>query len=143
MKDLLTAIKQKLQTELGYVRDADIFITEDEMLLPEAVKFPAVAIKDGRVTRTLDDKTTIGIDARVRVSAYAQVLKVEQSVMGDRGVLQMTADIIAALEENNLGLDGVYHAFATSIEASRLFGDRQEMIQKQTVELQYLRFKPR
>jgi len=139
MKPLLTAIRSKLRADLSYVRDRDIFITEDEALLPRQVKFPAVALKDGDVANRLDDKDTIEQQMEVRVTAYAQILKPEESIMGSAGVLQMAADITASLQENTLGLTGVYDAFAVSEEASETFGDEQEMIQKKTVVLRYWR----
>lgn len=143
MKTLLTAIKTALRTDITYVRDRDVFVTEDEMILPAAVKFPAIGLKDGSVARKLADKSEIDEDMQVRVSAYSQVFKPEESVMGTKGVLQMAADIITSLDENNLSLAGMYHAFATSEEPSELFGDEEEMIQKKTVVLQYQRTKAR
>lgn len=139
MKALLTAIKTQLRADVTYVRDSDVFVTEDEMILPAAVKFPAIGIKDGSVGRKLADKSEIDEDMSVRISAYSQVFKPEESVMGTKGVLQMAADIISSLDENNLSLTGMYHAFAVSEEPSELFGDEEEMIQKKTVVFKYQR----
>jgi len=143
MKALLTAIKTALRTDIKYVRDRDIFVTEDEMILPAAVKFPAIGLKDGSVARKLADKSEVDENMIVRISSYSQVFKPEESVMGTKGVLQMAADIISSLDENNLSLAGMYDAFATSEEPSELFGDEEEMIQKKTVVLQYQRTKAR
>lgn len=143
MKELLNAIRTQLRTDLTYVRNRDVYVTEDEILIPDYVKFPAVALKDGTTARKLADKSEIDEDLRVRISSYSQIFKPEESVMGSKGVLQMTADIINSLDENNLSLAGMYHAFAISVEASETFGDEQEMIQKKTVVFQYQRTKPR
>ncbi len=143
MKDLLNAIKLQLQTDLAYVRNRDVYVTEDEILIPNYVKFPAVALKDGTTARKLADKSEIDEDMRVRVSSYSQIFKPQESVMGTEGVLQMISDIVDSLDENNLGLAGMYHALAISIEASETFGDEQEMIQKKTVVFQYQRTRSR
>ena len=119
MKALLTAIKTALQTDIAYVRDRDVFVTEDEMILPAAVKFPAIGLKDGSVARKLADKSEVDEDMQVRISSYSQVFKPEESVMGTKGVLQMAADIISSLDENNLSQTGMYHAFAVSIPADK------------------------
>lgn len=139
MKALLTAIKTALRTDITYVRDRDIFVTEDEMILPAAVKFPAIGLKDGSVARKLADKSEVDENMSVRISSYSQVFKPEESVMGTKGVLQMAADIISSLDENNLSLTGMYDAFAVSEEPSELFGDEEEMIQKKTVVFKYQR----
>ena len=44
MKDLITAAKARLQTTLTYVRDSDIFVTEDDRLIPSAVRFPLPSV---------------------------------------------------------------------------------------------------
>ena len=143
MKTLLTTIQGRLRTDLANVRDRSIFVTEDELMIPHTVAFPAVALKDGPVVNTLASKTTIERKLQVRISAYSQVLKPEDSVMGVKGVLQLIDDIKTSLTENNLGLAGVYHAFPINEEASEIFGDEEEMIQKKTLVMEYQQSQPR
>lgn len=143
MKALLTAIKTQLQTDLSNVRDSDIFITEDEHLIPEAVRFPAVALKDDGVKNELDTTSSIDQQLAVRISVYSQIMNPEESIMGTEGVLQVEQDIVDSLQENNLSLAGVSDAFPASQEASETFGDEEEMIQKKTVVFRYKRYKAR
>ncbi len=139
MKALLTAIKTELQTDLTGVRDADIFVTEDEMLLPAAVRFPAVALKDGGVVNNWNTNLAGEQTLTVRITAYVQILKPEQSIMGTAGVLALAQDIVDSLSNNALSIAAIYYALPTGEEASALFGDEEEMVQKKTVIMQYQR----
>lgn len=141
MKSLLTAIKTQLQTDLAYVRDSDVFVTEDEHLIPASVKFPAVALKDGGIVNTWQTNLSCEQELGVRITAYAQILKPEESVMGTRGVLAVEKDIVDSLINNKLGISSIYWALPTAEEASELLGDEEEMIQRKTVVFLYKRQK--
>ena len=93
MKALLTAIKLQLQTDLTYVRDKDIFVTEDDNLIPSAIKFPAVGIKDGPVVRTEEIGGMMEYALTVKIIAYVQLLKPEAAIMGVEVVLSNWAAI--------------------------------------------------
>ena len=145
MKDLLTAIKSQLQTDLTYVRNSDIYVTEDERLIPEAVKFPAVGLKDGSV-----EYTSLGRDEDmqsklyIKIIAYVQLLKPEVSVMGDsatgkKGVLDIIADCIISLKFNKLsGI--VNRAVPESETESELLADEETAIQMKSVTMLYERY---
>ncbi len=143
MKDLLTAIQTELQGALSYVRDADIYITEDEDLIPQAVKFPAVALKDGDVEWEVDASGPTKKQALyVNVIVYVQIVRPEGSVMGDgshKGVLEIHADIKAELDENTLDSE-VSDAEIVSEKASETIGDEKEMIQKKAATYKYERW---
>ena len=82
MKALLTAIKTQLKTSLTYVRDSDIFVSEDERMISDAVKFPAVGLKDGTITYTRATKSQEDQELQVKIIAYQELRKPEASIMG-------------------------------------------------------------
>jgi hypothetical protein len=145
MKALLTAIKTQLKTSLTYVRDLDIYITPDLDYIPEAVKFPAVAIEDGDV----DSPNSMGASwvetLNVRIAAYVQLLKPEASVMGDtstssKGVLDMEIDILTALNDNKLSIAGMQVVENDPARPkSELVGNDNYMLVRKIVTMQYVR----
>ena len=145
MKALLTAAKSELQADLDYVRDADVFITEDERLIPEAVKFPAVGLKDGIVEyKVLGRDEDQESDLYVKIIAYVQLEKPEAVIMGDtatgkKGVLDIIADCITSLKFNKLsGI--VNRAVPISETESELLADEETAIQMKSVTMRYERY---
>jgi len=145
MKALLTAIKTQLKTDLTYVRDSDIFVTEDERVIPDTVKFPAVGLKDGDIEygvlgRDEDQQSK----AYVKIIAYVELEKPEASVMGDtstgqKGVLDIIADCITSLKFNKLsGI--VNRAVPVSESESELLADEETAIQMKSVTMLYERY---
>ena len=143
MKELLTAIKTQLQTDLTYVRAADVFITEDENLIPDAVKFPAVGIKDGPVVRTEEAGGMMEYALTVKIIPYVQLSKPEAAIMGDtstgkEGILDIEADIHESLDENLLSITGMISAVALPNQPeSELFGDETEVVVRKVISYQY------
>ena len=139
----MTAIKSQLQTDLTYVRDKDVFITEDENLIPSAVKFPAVGIKDGPVVRTEEIGGMMEYALTVKIIAYVQLSKPEAAIMGDasaskEGILDMEADIHESLDENLLSITGMQSATALANQPeSELFGDETEVVVRKVISYQY------
>lgn len=141
MKELLAAIKSQLQTDstLNYVRDSDIIVTEDEDILPEAIQFPAIALKDGHITNTASTNNRYNQKMQVRIIAYVSIKKPEESIMGDKGILNFMKDIVTSLIDNRLGISSIFWAFPVAEEESMMFGDESEMIQKKCVIFEYER----
>jgi len=143
VKELLTAIKTQLQTDLTYVRAADVFITEDENLIPDAVKFPAVGIKDGPVVRTEEAGGMMEYALTVKIIPYVQLSKPEAAIMGDtstgkEGILDIEADIHESLDENLLSITGMISAVALPNQPeSELFGDETEVVVRKVISYQY------
>jgi len=113
MKALLIRIKSKLQTDLTYVRDGDIFITEGEGVIPDHVKSPAVGLKDGEVLYNIETGDQETDELFVKAIVYVQLQKPEAAVMGDastgqKGVLDIIADIKASLDDEKFS--GIYEA---------------------------------
>ncbi len=144
MKALITVVKTELQTDLTYVRDRDIFVTEDENLIPEQVKFPAVGIKDGAVTYAIETAEQESDELFLDIIAYVQITKPEAAIMGDaatgkKGVLDIIADIKTSLSGNLLG-GNVDVAVPVDSGESEPIGDEEEAIQKKRITMKYERF---
>lgn len=144
MKSIIAAIKIRLKTDLTYVRDSDVFATEDENIIPAAVKFPAVGIKDGPITYAIETANQESDELMVDIIAYVQLSKPEASIMGDaaagkKGVLDIIADIKTSLTGYTLG--GIVEvAVPVSEGESELLADEEEAIQKKRLTMKYERF---
>lgn len=144
MKDLLEAIKTQLKTDLTYVRGSDIFITEDERVIPDTVKFPAVGLKDGEITYDVEYQgAKENSELLVKHIAYVQLEKPEASVMGDtstekKGVLDIIADIKESLRDNKLS-GQVNEVWLVSEAESELLADEELAIQMKILTMRYVR----
>jgi len=144
MKSLLTAIKSQLYADLTYVRSSDIYVTEDERLIPEAVKFPAVALKDGAIDYSVDTQgANEAGELAVKIVAYVQLQKPEAAIMGDtatgkKGVLDIIADVKDSLRDNTLSgqADEVWLISETE---SELLANEETAIQMKTLTVRYVR----
>jgi len=144
MKDLLSAVKSQLQTDLTYVRESDVYVTEDERLIPEAVKFPAVALKDGEIFySSVSQGASEQSELAVKVIAYVQLRKPEAAVMGaatgQKGVLEIIADIKSALRDDLLS-GQADEVWLVSETASELLADESLAIQMKSITLRYVRY---
>lgn len=144
MKALLTAIKAQIQTSLSTVRDSDVFITENEHLVPSSARFPAIAIKDGVVGYSEATQSQDTQELTVKLIAYVQLQKPEASIMGDtstskKGVLDIIADIITTLKHNTLS-GQADSAFPIAETESELLADEETAIQMKTVTMSYMRY---
>ena len=145
MKELLTAIKTQLQTDLTYVRDSDFFITPHKNFIPPRVKMPCVGIKDGPVKRTELPGGMWEVTSSVAIIPYVDLMKDEEtSIMGDsatdqKGVLDIVDDIHTSLDENLLGITGMQEAFSPREDESELAGSEKESMQRKVVYYQYVK----
>ncbi|MEW5803725.1 MAG: hypothetical protein AB1847_16650 [bacterium] len=146
MKDLLTAIKTALQEaeSLASIRDADIYITEDETEIPPSTMYPAIEIKDGQIKNDQQIGGRYVQYAQVQITVYQRVMQPEQSLMGTKGVLAIAAVINTLLTGNRLGfLTGsgqVMNVFPIGETASQIMiiGETTK-IQRKTIFLEYTR----
>jgi len=147
MKDLLTAIKSQLQTDLTYVRASDVNITEDERMLRDAMKSPAVGIKDGTIEYNI---ATQGADESselfVKIIAYVDLQKPEAAIMGDssigkKGVLDILTDVKTSLRDNLLSGQADEVWFVSETE-SEFIGDEEAKIaiQMKILTVRYVRY---
>ncbi len=142
MKELLTAIKVQLQTDLTYIRDGDIYITPHENYIPNHVRPPCVGIKDGDIERDEGMGGCVGSKMIITLIPYVQLAKDEASIMGDspagkKGVLDIAEDIETALNGNLLGITGLQGAFCRSSQGSELFGDENDSVQRKIITCKY------
>jgi hypothetical protein len=142
MQELLTKLKTALQGGLSYVRAQDVFVTPSLELIPNGVKSPAVALKDGAVSRSELAGGMIEIGLAVQIAVFAQVFKPEASVMGDastgsKGVLELAGDVHGVLDENLLGIAGMLSAFSATESASETVGDETGMFQRKIITYVY------
>ena len=141
MKTLLTAIKAQLQSQLTGVRDRDVFITEDENIIPRSLDFPAVGLKYGPVTRKRVSTDLFETTRRVIVIPYVRLSKPEAAIMGAAGtigILDLAAAIRSALDGNTLGIEGMQDAECLSEQASDLFADEREALQRKILTFTYV-----
>jgi len=142
MKPLLAAIETALQTGISYMRDSDIYITDDLYRIPRGTKFPACAIKDGPVTT---EETAGGmwvLAMNVSIAVFVRSHKETEAIMGNadteaKGILDCEADVIGVLSENMLGLTGVVLADWDGSQESEKFEDETEAIQMKVIKMKY------
>ena len=134
MKALLTAIKSQLKADLTYVRGSDVFIAEDERVIPDTVKFPAVGLKDGEITYDVEYQgAKESSELFVKHIAYVQLEKPEASIIGDtstdkKGVLDIIADIKESLRDNKLS-GQTDEVWLVSESESELLADEELAVQ--------------
>ena len=144
MQTLLSAIKTALLEALDDLRSQDIYITPSLELIPNGVRPPAVALKDGPIARTEKVCGLWEVNLTVQVAVFARILQPEASIMGDtateqKGVLELAADVHAALDQNLLSISGMLDAFSPSESESETVGDESEMFQRKVITYQYLK----
>lgn len=144
MKSLLSAVKTDLQTDLTYVRNSDVFISEDLRLVPDSVHFPAVAIKDGSISYAIETQEQETDTLDVTIAAYVELRKPEAAIMGDestskKGVLDIIADIVTSLSGNKLSGQADV-AVPISETGSELLADEDTAVQMKTVTMRYSRY---
>lgn len=125
MKELLLAVKDALQSAAGLstIPDANIFICYSDDLIPRGVDFesgPAVGIKDGDIFRELRGLTG---NQNLRYDIYTvdlvlfQLVKAGEDTVtaatpGVFSILDLAADVRAVLDNNTLGISGVFYNFS-------------------------------
>lgn len=147
MKDLLLAIKYELMGAVDDVDDASVCIVRHENYLPPTARSPAIGIKDGMVRRRELAGGVVELDMTVFICAWCQIIDQppgyeSASVTGTDdldGVLAIAADIIARLEHNTLGIEGMQRAFAVECRASEPFGINTTTLQRKIVVMNYVK----
>lgn len=141
MKALLTAMQTALAA--GCPDLTAVFITEDENLIPAAMRFPAAGLKDGPVTRKEKAGEVLERKLSVSVVLWVRLLRGQgASVIGDpsvsqKGVLDLSADVHAVLDGNLLDLPGMQAAFCRLERASEFFTDEKEGLIKRVLVYEY------
>jgi len=124
IKGQLAALKSA--AALSNVRDADIYATANLNLVPEGVKSPFIAVKDGPVTVRELTCNLIEKTGRSTVAVYVQLDKKEASIIGDdsaskKGVLEIAGDVEGVLRGNLLSVSGMQAAMLNGSTESETF----------------------
>ncbi|MBU0665350.1 MAG: hypothetical protein KJ990_12515 [Proteobacteria bacterium] len=142
MKAEISAIKAVLQAGLSGIKSRDIYVTEDIRLIRATGGYPAIGIKDGTTNFDTEVSDQVEVVQTVTLAVYVQLFKPEAGIMGDtiqKGVLELAADIIVLLRNNDLG--GLADSsLPLSIGASELLTDGNLVIQMAPVVMQYTKY---
>jgi len=140
MKDLLQKILEELTASLPNARD--IFIATDEQVIPMGSRFPCVGIKDGSVATK---KLTCGVTEttlQVRIVCWTPSGKGSAQVTGDStqpGVLTLAASVVALLDDNLLGIEGMISADNKSSTPSKMYiNDQKKSVQQKILLFEYV-----
>ncbi|MHB1350114.1 MAG: hypothetical protein ACYCYR_09600 [Desulfobulbaceae bacterium] len=105
----IQAIKAALQASatLAYVKDKDVYITEDIRMIRASGEYPAFGIKDGGTVYDFQSGDQEEDSLELTIACYVQLLRPEQAIIGTPdgkpGVLKMAEDLVALLKDNTLG----------------------------------------
>lgn len=142
MKTLLTNCKTRLREQIAYIRSNDIYITEDIRLIRNSGNYPAIGLKDGGVTFDAAAGDQDGDTLQVTAAAYVSLQQQEAMLIGaagQKGVLDIAEDIIAALKDHTFA--GVYDtALPLSQGESEILVDEGRAIMLVPVVMQFTRF---
>jgi hypothetical protein len=100
MKQLLTDCKKALRDTLAYIRNSDIYITEDIRMVRNAGAYPAIGIKDGGFRYGVETSDQGDVTYSVTFAAYVSLTRQEAGIMGvagQKGVLDLATEIIACI----------------------------------------------
>lgn len=142
MLDLLKAMRARLRDQLADVRDQDVYVTPALDLARPGTMWPAVSLKDGGVERVELAGGYVDETLRVHCGCMVQVADTEAAILGDAsraGVLDLSARVRAALNDEFLGLPGVVRAWCERDYESAPIVDRNVMIQVQALTFVYQR----
>jgi hypothetical protein len=149
MKGLMTAMQTSLKNAAGlsYVADANIFITPDEDIIPQAATFPAIGLKDGTITRTMESSApgaTHLWDAKyqVHVIVYVDLTAGETPLIGQanpsiKGILDIAPDVGTVLHENYQSIAGIIDAYCVVESESEMIGNGETIVLKKRLTFEY------
>ncbi|MDA3835210.1 MAG: hypothetical protein PF495_17635 [Spirochaetales bacterium] len=145
MKELLTALKTHLRADanLGYIEDANIFITPDMDMIPITAGFPCLAIKDGAIRRIIHTNIKWEVHLTVLIIILQLLKPSDISLMGKAdpkiyGVLEIADAIHVSLNEQLLGISGMEMAFSGENETeTETIGYEDLVLQRKIISYEY------
>lgn len=147
MKQVLDGIKQRLIERLRYIRPSDIYVTGDIESLKPSCMLPAIAIKDGKTERQALAGGMMEYHHHITLCLWTPVFDEEAAILGTgsaKGLLDIEADIDAALDEHLLGIEGVIAALPDAArDESRPVTDGKRDMQRKLIPYTYTQRKPR
>lgn len=114
IKDLLEKAKDALisSSELRNVADADIYIAENLDVIPTAATFPCTGVKDGEISRERISHWVHDVHMELHIGLYQLLKSGEDAMMATDpqtyGLLDLVVDVRSVLDDNYLGIPGVY-----------------------------------
>lgn len=144
MKEAIAASKKALREAavLSYIKDRDIYVTENIRMIRNTGEYPAIGIKDGGIGFATYSSDQDDEEFTITFVAYVQLFKPEEGVMGsvnNKGALDIAKDIISILHSNDLG-GLVETALPLTQGASEMIGDDEQVILMVPVTIKYTRF---
>ncbi len=144
MKALLNAAKSKLRTDIAYVKDRDVYVTEDLRMVRASGDYPAIGLKDGGTSFMVESGDQVGETLSVQIGCYVKLYKAEAAVMGDdsageNGLLEIAADIKTVMDGTFNGT--VDLAEPVGISASEILFDERKGLQFLYVTMRYTRWR--
>ncbi len=142
MLTLLKDTKTRLRSSISYIRNNDIYITEDIRLVRKSGNYPAIGIKDGGIqfsslVSVQDDDTL-----QLTIVAYVSLQKQEAMIIGTstyKGVLEVATDIITHLSDHTFN-DRFETALPLSLGESEILVEDGKAIMMVPVVMQFVRF---
>jgi hypothetical protein len=142
----IQAVKTALQagSTLVYVKDKDVYITEDIRLIRASGEYPAIGIKDGGTGYDFQSGDQEENSLELTIACYVQLLRPELAIIGTPdgkpGVLKMVADLVDLLKDNTLG-GTVTQLLPVRAGASELLPEQNRAIQMLPVTFRITRWR--
>lgn len=145
MDALITAALAKLKTDITYVRDVDIYVTEDLELIRMAGGYPAIALKDGGTTLATETANQGEDVLTLKAGIYTKLHKPGAAIMGDasageKGLLVMAKEVLVALDSTFSGVADLSEQVSIG-ESRALPIDETRALQMIDVTLRYSRWR--
>lgn len=149
MKGLLTAIQTDLKNAatLSAVSDSNIFITPDEDIIPMSATFPAIGLKDGPISMTMEATATgttklWKVTYNVHVIIYVDMTDGETPVIGQanpaiKGTCDLNDLVRTVLHEDYQSIAGVQDAYCVAESESEIIGGADMIVLKKRMTFQY------
>ena len=143
MKELLLAIRNALRKSsvTNYIKDENILVTEQEGYIPNSCKFPLITIKDNGANNDEQICNRYLQEARVYLTIFNRLYKIEQSILDNRSILDIEEDIIRILINNRLDNDSITGAFPITQEATRNIVKDNDIISYKRIVMSYKLYK--
>ena len=144
MKELLKAAKAKLQADISYVKDRDVYVTENIRLVRASGDYPALGLKDGGTSFKVESGDQTGEILTVQFCCYVKLYKLESAIMGDdsaneKGLLDMAKAVIVAMDSTFDGIVDLSEPVTIS-GSDTLITERKKGLQYLTVTMRYTRW---
>ena len=140
MKQLLTDCKKALRDTLAYIRNSDVYVTEDIRLVRNAGAYPAIGIKDGGIRYGAEASDQGDETYSVTFAAYVNLTRQEAGIMGaagQTGVLDFASDIIACIQDEDFS--GRFDAvLVVSHGESEVIGDESRALNMLPIKFEFV-----